>query len=148
MSKGQPQAKNVRGGHTRSNTASAPLSGTQILIMQGLPGFWRVVVTTIRWGVALLIAKEFFDAIKAFAGKETFTSFLVTIFGELGLNGSITISIALSGFSVVWALGERSLRHRKVRYLQDRIVSLERELDPDRSSSGLTTSGRTNPEDA
>jgi len=39
------------------------------------------------------------------------------------------------------------LRKRKTEYFQNRIKLLEEEIDPNRSSSGLTPKGETKPED-
>jgi hypothetical protein len=44
-------------------------------------------------------------------------------------------------------LVERILRHKKVAYLQERIIFLETERDPNRSSSGLAATGQTHPRD-
>lgn len=53
----------------------------------------------------------------------------------------------LTGLAVVWALGERSLRRRKVRSMESHVKRLETIIDPNRSSSGLRPDGTTNPED-
>ena len=85
------------------------------------------------------------QAISALAGQEThvLVETALSVFAEFDL----AISIALTGLAAAWAVLERSLRHRKVEYLQDRIRMLETSIDPRRSTSNLTTKGKTNPED-
>lgn len=81
------------------------------------------------------------DIVEAIAGQTT--NFHFSVFADLKFAASITVA----GLSVVWALRERWLRHRKVEQLQGRIRELEMRIDPHRSSSGLTPKGQTNPRD-
>ncbi len=49
--------------------------------------------------------------------------------------------------AIIYGLIQRELRRRKTAYLQGRIVRLEQQIDPGRTSSGLTTRGETRGED-
>jgi hypothetical protein len=82
-------------------------------------------------------------ALMALTGKETILALKLSIFGDFKFVASIT----LAGLAAAWAAAERYLRHRKVEQLQSRISQLEKKLDPSRSSSNLTTRGKTNPKD-
>ncbi|MDQ7058291.1 MAG: hypothetical protein Q9N62_07570 [Ghiorsea sp.] len=53
----------------------------------------------------------------------------------------------LTSAVVFWALFERFFRYSKTNSLTKRIQSLEKKIDPKRSSSGLTPEGLTHPED-
>jgi heme exporter protein D len=49
--------------------------------------------------------------------------------------------------SLIYGILERRERHKKATYLQDRIIKLEQELDPERTSSMLPRSGETGSRD-
>lgn len=49
--------------------------------------------------------------------------------------------------AVGWAFRERALRKHQLEKSQERIVKLERLIDPTRTSSYLTPQGETNPQD-
>ena len=49
---------------------------------------------------------------------------------------------------IAWAIIERKLRQSYIKRADERIKSLESQLDRSRSSSNLTPEGKTNPEDA
>ena len=53
----------------------------------------------------------------------------------------------LMALLIFWALMERRLRKKKIRSMSIYIKELEKRLDPDRTSSDLTDTGDTNPED-
>jgi hypothetical protein len=77
------------------------------------------------------------------AGLETIIAVKLAFLADF----RFSIAIALSVFASGWAIGERVLRHRKVEYFQSRIKLLETRIDPNRTSSGLTPMGKTNPKD-
>lgn len=81
--------------------------------------------------------------IEPLAGKNTLLALSVAVLGDI----KFAVSIGLTGCATAWAVVERTLRHRKVEYLQGRIRDLETGIDPERTSSRLTTKGKTNPED-
>jgi membrane protein implicated in regulation of membrane protease activity len=83
------------------------------------------------------------SALAPLAGQNTAVSLGLNLLADF----KMTIAIALTGSAAAWAMIERVLRQRKTKYLQDRIKQLEERLDPDRSSSELTRTGKTNPKD-
>lgn len=101
------------------------------------------------WPAALFgILYYFFrDAVPHLAGQDTGIDLSAAlVFDLLGDWKEIIqwlFTIGLGG----WAVLERILRLRKVEKLQGRIILLEQRLDPNRSSSGLTRTGLTNPKD-
>ncbi|MCL2715640.1 MAG: hypothetical protein FWD68_13900 [Alphaproteobacteria bacterium] len=114
-----------------------------LMIDQG----FRTLRTSIRASTVLFIFYWAFQAVEVLAGQATDVSIALS----LALNALVTLKFAVAlGVTMAaagWAVVERYLRLRKVDYLQGRIRELERRTDPDRSTSGLTTSGRTNPKD-
>ena len=83
------------------------------------------------------------EALAPLAGQNTALQLGLSLIGDL----KFTLAIALTGSAVAWGAVERHLRHKKTEYLQNRVKELEAQIDPNRSSSGLTTKGKTNPRD-
>jgi hypothetical protein len=108
---------------------------------------YSTVRTLIR-GLCWVVAAYFgFGAVKELAGQSTDVSLALSFVISALFEVKFVIAIALSGAACAWAAAERMLRHRKVEKLQGRIRELETAIDPDRSTSGLTTKGQTNPLD-
>jgi hypothetical protein len=82
-------------------------------------------------------------ALGPFAGEKTVVTVALNVLADVKFAATLT----LAGSAVVWATLERLAKQRKTKYLQDRIIELEEIIDPRRSSSGLTRSGKTNPRD-
>ena len=104
-------------------------------------GAFKLANTAVLVGFPSWAAVKIFEVI---ADKTTILSLMVDVFGESGERPwEIAVYISLTS----WAVIERQLRFRKVRYLEGRIANLERLDDPERLSSGLAKDGRTNPRD-
>jgi len=112
---------------------------------QRLDQRYRLARTLIRAAATVGCVWLMAGAVGELAGKDT----SVVVRGVLSIFADIkfVVSIAFAGCAVAWAVLERRLRHRKVEYLQARVVALEQHLDPNRSSSGLTAKGQTHPAD-
>jgi hypothetical protein len=63
------------------------------------------------------------------------------------IDQKFALTITLAGACAVWAVAERILRQRAVGRLGARNAELERRLDPNRTTSGLTVNGKTHPRD-
>jgi hypothetical protein len=98
-----------------------------------------------RYGFYLGLAYIGFRAVEVLAGKSTSASF---IFNALFSDGNdYGLPWVLSVVFLVWGIAQRRERLRKTEYFQNRIQKLEKMLDPDRTSSGLSTTGETHPGD-
>jgi hypothetical protein len=103
--------------------------------------------TAIRGGCTVLVFYLGFDALKTFAGESTRVEVAISLLLSVLAEMKVAFWISLAGAACAWGFVERTLRHRKVEQLQGRIKQLETMIDPDRSTSGLTPAGRTNPTD-
>lgn len=83
------------------------------------------------------------NALQPFAGETTVVSVALNVLADV----KFALTLSLAGGAAIWASFERLAKQRKTKYLQDRIIELETIIDPNRSSSGLTRSGGTNPRD-
>jgi hypothetical protein len=84
-------------------------------------------------------------AIASLAGKETFAKILVSFVANMTI--SKWLAYAFGGGGVLYGVKERRLRRNTARRLAPGRIQYEEGLDPLRSSSGLTQTGETNPEE-
>jgi len=110
-----------------------------LLITRGFD-FASHVVT---WGAIVWVASMVRDAFIASVGKTTDVSVLVSLFFSKGNDYGIPWAVAIA--CILWGVAERKLRQKKTEQLQSRVVELERQLDPNRTSSDLLPSGKSNP---
>lgn len=108
---------------------------------------YRTARTALRVTFAGFAIWCLYLAIDSIAGKTTAFQAVVSVGFSLLWDIRFVVAFSLAGATTIWAVAERWLRHRKVNYLQGRIKELELNIDPGRTTSGLTTKGRTNPRD-
>lgn len=108
---------------------------------------FRTIRTLIRCGAFVIIAYLGFHALEALAGQDTKLSVALTLIFTALADFKFAAGLSLAGSATAWAVLERRLRLQKVDYMQGRVRELERMIDANRSSSGLTTEGKTNPRD-
>ncbi|MCB1985558.1 MAG: hypothetical protein H6936_09120 [Burkholderiales bacterium] len=84
-------------------------------------------------------------SIESLAGKTTLTNIFVSYFSAKESDYGLPWVFAF--FMFIWAILERKLRKKKTNSLQGRIKELEKIIDPNRTSSGLMTTGDTTPND-
>ena len=103
--------------------------------------FGGVGSAAIKWGALAYIAFQIKEIMVALAGHFTF----VSIFSSIAANISINqwVAYVLAGGGTGYGLAQRRLRKRKVAELAERIKRLEVQIDPNRSSSGLSPEGTT-----
>lgn len=101
-------------------------------------------IRTLIWG-ATWLGGIFLgrDVVASLSGETTRLIFELSILADV----KFALTVTLAGAAATWAVFERVIRHRKVEQMQGRIKELETRLDPNRSSSGLTPKGKTNPKD-
>lgn len=103
-----------------------------------------IITALIRWGVILvgviLGAFRVDNIVDLQPNPIGQLQAFVTFVGML-----VILPIAVG--ALVWAWWERRLRQEKTEWFQQRIAQLEKQLDPNRTSSGLAPTGETAPED-
>ena len=100
----------------------------------------RDIVKTILY---LGLAYFGYQAVSVLAGKTTDAKLVLSYFTSE--ENKCLVPLIAAAVAVVFAVAERNLRRRKTEYLQGRIRELELKIDPDRTTSGLLTTGDTNP---
>lgn len=91
--------------------------------------------TAIRTVGAVACVGFAYLAIASIAGTTTIADFGLSIAANLRL--SIVLAWGTTAAAIGWASWERYTRHRTTREMAAHIDSLEKRLDPDRTSSGL-----------
>jgi hypothetical protein len=106
------------------------------------------IIKTFFWASATFGIFYFgFDALKAFAGEFSTADLNFIASGEVNKWVPVLISILIGGPGFAYGWRQRKLRKKYIDRYTERIKILEKYIDPDRSSSGLTSTGETPPED-
>ncbi len=108
-------------------------------------GIIQVALAAVRYGALIVVGYWGLEAIRALAGSSTFADISVDFLTEI--NVSVALAWSVGVFGGVYGYKQRHLRRNTVERLQGRIRELEAMIDPQRSSSKLTTRGDTRPED-
>ncbi|MBI1790615.1 MAG: hypothetical protein HYR60_24050 [Acidobacteria bacterium] len=104
-----------------------------------------VVHSLVRYGGVALPFFFMYKVAEVLAGKTTTADIGLKMFGSVTITETVGYGLGLAG--TLYGLKERKLRRDKTEYLQDRIQKLEKQMDPNRSTSRLTKRGTTNPMD-
>lgn len=95
--------------------------------------------------VLLYAIRKGSESLVSFAGKTSIASLALKLATEL--NSTVSISVTVAGLTSFLCWNEFR-RHRRTRErLTSRITELELRIDPNRSSSSLTSQGMTQEED-
>jgi hypothetical protein len=105
----------------------------------------KVLKTAIKYGALVLVFRYLYLMVLALSGKTTFASIVISFIGNLTV--SKALAYIFGGGGVLYGLGERHVRRKAVKRHGNRIKHLESLIDPNRSSSNLTETGETPPED-
>lgn len=114
-----------------------------------------VLMLAVKAVIALGLTYCLVLIVEALAGKETTATVAIGVEANTNIFIEFLAKFALgykwawvmAVVAVIYGLAERELRRRKTAYLQNRIIELEQQLDPNRESSTLTVRGETNPKD-
>ena len=99
----------------------------------------------IRWGGVVACFYCSYLMIDALAGKTTATDIALNAITDLKLDERI-LYLLTSG-TTFWAIRERKLRKKTIKDITAQKKELEEHIDPNRTSSNLTETGDTLPED-
>ena len=99
----------------------------------------------IRW-IGIIVCFYFlYLMVDSLAGKTTATDIALKAITDLKLDRGILY--LLTGGTTLWAIRERRLRKRNTKHRAAYTKELEKHIDPNRTSSNLTETGDTHPED-
>jgi len=101
--------------------------------------------SAIKWVALVLIFFIGYLAIKVLAGQHTVSQFYVSFLANLTADKTISYLIGAGG--AIYGLRQKKLKDDTVKRLAPRNSELEYHIDPTRSSSELTETGGTRPED-
>lgn len=104
-----------------------------------------VLNNLIRWSALSVIAYFAYRTVASLSGETTTADIGIKLFADVKL--SEVFAYLFGGGGVVYGVRQRNLRGNTIERLQGRIKSLEKRLDPGRTSSGLTPRGSTHPRD-
>ena len=113
---------------------------------------YRTLTSLFRWGGLAVIFYWIYRSVDAVTGQTTYADIdiafnaLANLRSSLAL-GAVAVLISLAFLGVWYGILQRNLRRKTVERLQKRVKELEKQMDPNRTSSELTTRGETRPED-
>jgi hypothetical protein len=108
-----------------------------------------VVNTAIKYGTFLGIAYCTYLTVDSLAGKTTLANIVLSLLTDMKVSEGVAYAFGafFGGGGIAYGEVQRRLRRRVTRDQANRAALRERRIDPNRSSSNLTPSGDTNPED-
>jgi hypothetical protein len=101
--------------------------------------------TIVPWAAAVLIARYFYHSVSSLSGQYTFAQIGVGFLGDLRVSEGIAYLFGAGG--VIYGVKRRKLQGDNLERTAGRLAELEKQIDPNRSSSRLTPRGKTRPED-
>jgi len=115
-------------------------------------GIVAVAQTLVRTGGAVAIVFFCREAIGDLAGKSTDSDISFTLAGfdfvADGMKPGEIVAYVVSVASILYGYLQKRLKKKIIEKMHFRTEELERKIDPKRSSSHLTSSGDTRPEDS
>lgn len=92
-------------------------------------------------GAYFLFYYGVYQALNVTAGKDTNVNYVVSFLEKTRSSNWLWVIVTL--IAVAWAKAERSLRLRDRKIKDSRITTLEQQIDPNRTSSGLSITGES-----
>lgn len=100
-----------------------------------------ILTTGLRAAAVVLVARYLYLMVLALAGDRTVADIGIRVLGDFRISAVLPMAVGIGG--AFYGHRQRSLRKKTVERLASRIRELERQADPARSSSGLTSRGDT-----
>jgi hypothetical protein len=104
------------------------------------------VQVALKWGTIAFAVWCLKESITAFAGTTSTANVVVSFLGQLEVSNAIAALFGVGG--TAYGYKQRKLKGDTVKRLQSRIQELESRFDKNRTSSELTQTGETNPQDS
>jgi len=103
------------------------------------------LTSAIMWTAIVFVVYFVYRTVGGLAGRTTMADIGIRVLGNFSVSSALAWSCGGSG--VVFGLKQRRLRKNTISRLEGRLKCYEQLLDPSRSSSLLTPTGDTNPQD-
>lgn len=130
-----------------SKTRPELVAENRLLRKQRIAESWALVLMALfKWGCFAYLGYCGYRSVAALAGTSTAADIVVAFIGEVKSGGK-GLAWLLGALGILYGLLERGLRRKTIDRLGSRVKELEAAIDPRRTSSGLTTTGETHPED-
>ena len=127
-------------------TPPDPAQGVrEVITLRKISAYEGVAKDVIRYGFVAFCFWCIYRSISVLAGKTTVASILMQVLANIHVSQGICLLLA--GGGCAYGLGERSVRRKAIERLTDKPKKLELAIDPNRTSSNLTSRGTTRPED-
>ena len=131
------------------NEEQATIDPSTIVTLELIDSVAKTVMYLIRWGAIGVCAYFGYLSITSLAGRKTDAqiSVIIQYLSDSGLVPVVVISLIVAVVGTIYGYLQRRLRHRVIREFARYRKMVEPLVDPNRSSSGLTEIGETNPDD-
>lgn len=132
--------KRRRGGGGANDFQTAEAEGRIALWWRCIEAVEKIVIYSIvAFSVVASIYYGVYKTVEVSHGEETSITFILDWIADFKLN--IALAWGAAAGCGGWAIAERKKRLREREERDNRIANLELQLDPNRSSSNLTTDG-------
>lgn len=102
---------------------------------------WKSFRWVFGWLSVVGICYVIMKALQGMAGTSTSLSVMFQAITDLKMNQ--WFGLVVGGGGSLWAFGERGFRKKETKRLSEEIDKLQRLIDPNKESSGLTKMGNT-----
>lgn len=103
----------------------------------------ELIKEAMKWGSLVTIAYFGYMSVEVLAGSTTSANIGIRVLGSLTFNRGVVALLTGSGWA--YGLGQRSVRRKNIERTVPAKNELERLIDPNRTSSNLTSRGTTPP---
>jgi hypothetical protein len=115
------------------------------LFMRVSDGLFSTIKVLLFVWLASIVTGNLRDVLIAFAGKQTDASVVIQLVAKLQLDRWIAYIFGTGG--IAYGYAQNKLRRRTINRLSGHGAELESRLYPERTSSALTSDGKTNVRD-
>lgn len=130
---------------TRSTKAELQAENKYLRRNKKASNFALIINNLVRWIGLVAICYLVYRSIDTLAGRSTDAKIGLSLLGDVRFSDAV--AAVLGGGGMLYGYAQHRLRRSVIERLQGRIRKYEEMIDNGRTSSGLTTSGDTHPED-
>ena len=124
--------------------AEVTLTGRQVVLLKVIDRGVQLSLAIVKALTVLGLGYLAKEAVLGLAGHNT--SILRSFLTSTGSGGTAVAGVGVGGLGAGYGVWQRRLHRRSIRHFGPRLAKYESMLDPNRTSSGLTEFGQTNPD--